>query len=91
MSLPISKPLRQIRHVEASTVREQIWQTMIPGLSAAECRELAARYDLSGGQMENVSRKFTINAILYGSGKDRMEILCAGGYSFRRNGILWGL
>lgn len=25
--------------------------------------------------MENVSRKFAINSILYGDGKDRMEVL----------------
>ena len=58
-----------------ASVREKIWHTMLPSLTPAECADLASAYDLSGGQMENVSRKFTINAILYGDGKDRMEVL----------------
>jgi SpoVK/Ycf46/Vps4 family AAA+-type ATPase len=58
-----------------ASVREKIWHTMLPSLPPAECADLASAYDLSGGQMENVSRKFTINAILYGDGKDRMEVL----------------
>ena len=57
------------------SVREKIWHTMIPTLSTDECRNLAETYDLSGGQMENVSRKFTINAILHGDRIDRMEVL----------------
>ena len=58
-----------------STVREKIWHTMIPSLSSQECHDLAVSYELSGGQMENVSRKFTINAILHGNETDRMEVL----------------
>ena len=58
-----------------STVREKIWHTMIPSLSSQECHDLAVSYELSGGQMENVSRKFTINGILHGDETDRMEVL----------------
>ena len=36
-----------------------------------------AAYELSGGQMENVARKFSINSILYGNEKSAMEILHA--------------
>ena len=57
------------------SVREKIWHTMIPSLSSQECHDLAVSYELSGGQMENVSRKFTINAILHGNETDRMEVL----------------
>ena len=57
------------------SVREKIWHTMIPSLSSQECHYLAVSYELSGGQMENVSRKFTINAILHGDETDRMEVL----------------
>ena len=60
-----------------SSVREKIWHTMLPSLSPAECTALASAYDLSGGQMENVARKFSINAILYGSEKSPMDILHA--------------
>ena len=58
-----------------ASVREKIWHTMLPSLTPAECADLASAYDLSGGQMENVARKFAINTILYGDGKDRMEVL----------------
>lgn len=57
------------------SVREKIWHTMIPSLSSQECHDLAVSYELSGGQMENVSRKFTINSILHGDETDRMEVL----------------
>ena len=57
------------------SVREKIWHTMIPSLSSQECHDLAVSYELSGSQMENVSRKFTINAILHGDETDRMEVL----------------
>ena len=56
-------------------VRKKIWHAMLPSLSADECADLASAYDLSGGQMENIARKYAINAILYGGGKDRMEVL----------------
>ena len=58
-----------------ASVREKIWHTMLPSLSSQECHDLAVSYELSGGQMENVSRKFTINAILHGDETDRMEVL----------------
>jgi len=60
-----------------ATVREKIWHTMLPSLTPAECADLASAYELSGGQMENVSRKFAINTILYGERKDRMTVLHA--------------
>ena len=60
-----------------ASVREKIWHTMLPALSEEQCSALASAYDLSGGQMENVARKFSINSILYGSGKGPMDILHA--------------
>ena len=60
-----------------ASVREKIWHTMLPALSPAECSALASAYDLSGGQMENVARKFSINSILYGREKSPMDILHA--------------
>ena len=60
-----------------ASVREKIWHTMLPSLTPAECADLASAYELSGGQMENVSRKFTINAILYGSKKPSLDIIHA--------------
>ena len=60
-----------------ASVRERIWHTMLPLLSPAECSALASAYDLSGGQMENVARKYSINSILYGNEKSPMDILHA--------------
>ena len=60
-----------------ASVREKIWHTMLPALSEEQCSALASAYDLSGGQMENVARKFSINSILYGNEKSPMDILHA--------------
>ncbi|MDH6344296.1 hypothetical protein M2480_003193 [Parabacteroides sp. PFB2-12] len=45
--------------------KEKIWHTMLPALSAQERSELAGRYDFSGGQIENIVRKYTVDAILH--------------------------
>ena len=50
---------------------------MLPSLTPAECADLASAYELSGGQMENVARKFSINSILYGRESSSMDILHA--------------
>ena len=60
-----------------ASVREKIWHTMLPELSSEQCSALASAYDLSGGQMENIARKFSINTILYGSEKPSMDVLHA--------------
>ena len=44
-----------------------IWQSMIPTLAAPLAGELAAEYDFSGGQIENIARKRTIELILNGA------------------------
>lgn len=49
-----------------ATVRLRLWQSMMPTLSDADAHILATGYDFSGGQIENISRKATINAILHG-------------------------
>ena len=40
--------------------------TLIPSLTLDEAKELADTYDFSGGEIENISRKFTVENILYG-------------------------
>ncbi|MDR1317865.1 MAG: ATP-binding protein [Spirochaetales bacterium] len=47
-------------------VRSRIWQTMLPSISRAEAGEIAARFDFSGGQIENVVRKYTVTGVLSG-------------------------
>ncbi len=44
--------------------RTEIWQAMMPSLSAADAKVLAREYDMSGGEIENIVRKQTVNAIL---------------------------
>lgn len=46
--------------------RAKIWVSMIPELSADEALSLSENYDLSGGQIENICRKRTVQSILNG-------------------------
>ena len=52
--------------------RSRIWHTMLVGLSDKEAQVLAAQFDLSGGEIENIARKHTVNAIL--TGKESVDI-----------------
>lgn len=47
-----------------------IWQSMLPSLSADDAEILAATYDFSGGQIENVARKHSVDEILTGHSAD---------------------
>ena len=58
-----------------ATVRSRIWQEMIPDLTEKEANTLAKTFELSGGQIENVARKNTINSILHGDSADRLDTL----------------
>ena len=50
-----------------SSVRKAIWQAMMPELSDEVAEHLAERCDLSGGQIENVARRYTVEHILHGT------------------------
>jgi len=58
--------------------REKIWQSMIPDLEKNDAKMLARQYPFSGGQIENVSRKSTIEYIIGGSkaGIDELTRYC---------------
>ena len=47
--------------------KEKIWQTMLPTLSKDERMSLASAYSFSGGQIENIVRKYTVDCILNGT------------------------
>jgi SpoVK/Ycf46/Vps4 family AAA+-type ATPase len=47
--------------------KEKIWQTMLPTLSKDERMGLAKDYSFSGGQIENIVRKYTVDGILNGT------------------------
>jgi SpoVK/Ycf46/Vps4 family AAA+-type ATPase len=49
--------------IEAKTA---IWRAMIPELNADAATELASTYSFSGGQIENVARKRTVDTIIGG-------------------------
>ena len=58
-----------------AAVRCSIWQEMVSGLSDSDAMALARAFELSGGQIENVARKDTINRILHGDRIDHLAIL----------------
>ena len=60
-----------------ASVRLHLWKSMMPSLTDADARVLASGYDFSGGQIENISRKATINAILHGEETNTLESLTA--------------
>ena len=55
--------------------RTHIWHAMIPSLDDELAKSLAEKYDFSGGQIENVARKYAINSILYGDAQDPLDSL----------------
>ena len=55
--------------------RIQIWRTMIPDLSEMDAKTLAAKYDFSGGQIENIARHYTIDSILHDAKEDKLAML----------------
>ena len=49
-----------------SAVRMAIWKEMLPELSDEDLKVVAEKYDFSGGQIENVTRRYNIEQILHG-------------------------
>ena len=60
--------------------KQQIWKAMIPSLSDAFAHSLAKEFDLSGGQIENVARKRTVELILSGEepSEEKIREYCMG-------------
>lgn len=52
--------------------RTEIWKAMLKGLSDEDAKTLASQFDLSGGEIENIARKHSVNSIL--SGNDAIDI-----------------
>ena len=51
-----------------------IWLSLFPGLSEEQAKELSAVFELSGGQIENISRKTEVDDIISGKGLS-MDVL----------------
>ena len=60
-----------------AAVRAKIWQQMIPELTEIDATTLAAAHELSGGQIENVVRKHSINVVLHGEQENTLQSLLA--------------
>lgn len=50
----------------SAEAKSRIWRSMIPTLDEQTAVTLAKRYDFSGGQIENIARKRTVDMILLG-------------------------
>lgn len=48
-------------------IKAKIWNTMLPSLTEEDRLILANNYDFSGGQIENIVRKYTVDCILNGT------------------------
>ena len=60
--------LYKIRYDKPSiAARAKIWQIMLSNLSSEDAHQLASQFDLSGGEIENIARRLSVNAILSGS------------------------
>jgi len=57
-----------------SQSKSLIWKSKIPSLSDEECMKLSERYDLSGGQIDNVTKKYVMKEILTGYKSTLSEI-----------------
>lgn len=60
-------------------VKAKLWTSMLgEGITDEDARRLASRYDFSGGQIENIARKCTVEYILSGkkAGYDEIDEFC---------------
>lgn len=59
-------------------VKAKIWKSMLPDLTEEETSILARRYDMSGGMIENVTRKKSVTEIITGNdvGFDMIKEMC---------------
>jgi len=48
------------------SIKAKIWKSKLPSLTEIECEELAAEFDLSGGQIDNIVRKNEIHEVIHG-------------------------
>ena len=61
-------------HKPDTDVKTKIWRSMLKDISADDARQLASHFDFSGGQIENIARKRTVDYILSGNFASLNEI-----------------
>jgi hypothetical protein len=54
--------------------KNAIWRSILPALGETEAETLARRFDFSGGQIDNIARKFTVSTLLSGRDLSLTEI-----------------
>ena len=59
----------------SAEVKRQIWKAMMPDISDSDAATLSEKFDLSGGQIENVARKKAIQTILSGNSPALADLL----------------
>lgn len=61
-------------HKPDTEVKAKIWNSMLKDISTDEAHHLASHFDFSGGQIENIARKRTIDYVLSGKFASLHEI-----------------
>jgi len=61
-------------HKPDTDVKTKIWRSMLKDISDDDARQLATHFDFSGGQIENIARKRTVDYILSGEYASFKEI-----------------
>ena len=57
-------------HKPSTDVKAKIWSSMLKNISDDDAQTLASKFDFSGGQIENIARKRSIDFILSGEFAD---------------------
>ena len=75
-------------HKPDTDVKTKIWRSMLKDISADDARQLASHFDFSGGQIENIARKRTVDYILSGkyASFDEIEGYCRSEVLASKNG-----
>ena len=65
-------------HKPDTDVKTKLWRSMLKDLSADDARQHVSHFDFSGGQIENIARKRTVDYILSGkfASLDEIEGYC---------------
>ena len=77
-------------HKPQKEVKAKIWRAMMPEINKKTAQALAAQYDFSGGQIENVVRRQRVEHILYSKAItfDSLSRICKEeGYDKKTRGI----
>ena len=81
--------LFKVKFGQPSTdAKKSIWKSKLPWLTEEQCGQLAAKYDLSGGEIDNIVRKTLMEEVLHGKRPDvaMLGAWCRGEKLTRKGG-----